>query len=299
MKLLHNLATILQLIRWKNLILLLIAQSIFYLLLLFPTVKFTRIPPSFYYLMVATLSIAAAGYIINDFFDIVCDRINKPKKTYITTHISKKRALYLYGILNFIGLYAGIQLCILLEKGTYSIVFLSIVFSLYAYSKYLKKTPLVGNILVSILVVSNTLILYYFPFGEPVKETTLLLQFSLFAFCINILREMVKDLEDINGDYNAGMRTLPIVLGRERSIKVILSFTCITVFLFIRFCLVQLDEKTYFQVTFFLTIIAPLFYFMMQLHASKTKGHFNKMSLLLKRILIVGLLFITLLCYIN
>ena len=299
MKLIQNLAVTLQLIRWKNLILLVISQSIIYVLLLVPNVKLSSIHPPFYYLLVATLAIAAAGYIINDFFDIDCDRINKPKKTYITAQITKKKALYLYGILNGIGISAGIQLCILLEKESYSIVFLSIVYSLYAYSKYLKKTPIIGNILVSILVASNTLILYYFPFQESVKEPALVLQFSFFAFCINLLREMVKDLEDINGDYNAGMHTLPIVLGRLRTIKVIIGITCLTLILFIRFCLVHLEEKPYFQIGFLLTIISPLFYFMIQLHASKTKKHFYKMSLLLKSILIVGLLFITLLCYIH
>ncbi|MGB2128581.1 MAG: geranylgeranylglycerol-phosphate geranylgeranyltransferase [Flavicella sp.] len=299
MRLLINLSIALNLIRWKNLIFLALAQSIFYFFVLFPSLKFWQIHPSFNYLLIATISIAAAGYIINDCYDTICDRINKPHKAYIDTKISRKSALYLYYLLNCIGIFAGIKLCMLLGENMYSFFFLSIVIALYAYSKHLKKTPIIGNLLVSLLVTSNTLILYFFPFGNHGKDAVYVLQFAFFAFFINLLREMVKDLEDMNGDYNAGMYTLPIILGKTRSIKIILSISSLVSILFMQFCIVQLDEKPYFQVGFLSGIIFPLFYFMFKIYLSKTQKHFHKMSLLLKGILMVGLLFISILCLIN
>ncbi len=293
----------LQLFRWKN-VLLLIGSQIIFKYLVFPSFAIPSNLNDFQFclLTLTTALIAMGGYIINDVFDIKCDHINKPQKAYIPDSISKKGALQLYYACTALGLALGIYLSFDVNHLYYSFLFLSISASLYLYSSTLKKSALLGNILISTLVALNILILL--PFELDTFSTSngiiFIIKFSGFSFFINLLREIVKDIEDIKGDYNAKMKTLPIILGVERTKKLIQLIGLFPLYFLIRFLVDDLKNRLGIQIYFTFTIILPLLYFLIKLKNCKTPQQFHNMSSLLKWILIFGLLLILLItCFIN
>ena len=197
------LVSIFQLIRWKNIFLLFVSQLLFYVFF-YPSVHVkTQLSPFlFSILTLTTIFIAAGGYIINDLFDVQCDRINKPLKTLIGNSISKKTGLILYIFFTIIGLVLGIFLSIQTKNQLGFLVFPSIILLLFLYSYQLQKLPLIGNIVISVLVASNILILEMFDpaisFNNTAKQVTYL--FAFFIFEVNFLREIIKDIEDLKGD---------------------------------------------------------------------------------------------------
>lgn len=290
----------LKLIRWSNLLTIFIAQFTF-IFCVFPTNQnndFTSLL-NFILLASSTILIAAGGYIINDVFDIECDKINKPNKVFIPTPIKSKTAKIYYVIFSLTGLIFGTILSFRISIPNAAYLFIGIIILLYAYSKKLQKLPFIGNFLISVLVASNTLILLLLieTNTDNSYETILLFQFSFFAFFINLIREIIKDIQDINGDYNVGMHTLPILLGKKRTKKIIYIISIVPIYFMIRFCLDKLHSKLFFQIIYTLLILVPLSYFYFSLFHATKKKQFQFLSTLLKGILILGLLFLLIITY--
>jgi 4-hydroxybenzoate polyprenyltransferase len=285
----------LKLVRWKNLSILLFCQLLFKYFV-FPFFNTTSLLTIFEFtlLLISTIFIAAGGYVINDIFDVDCDLINKPKQSFIPSKISIKTAKKSYWILSSIGIILGILLSFQRDLPYYSFLFLGIVSLLYFYSSHLKKIAFIGNLTIAILVSSCLLVFALF-------DTTLLDNsmgiyylwvFTFFSFCINLLREIIKDIEDIKGDYNTGMKTLPIVLGVERTKKAILILSLVPLYFSIHFLTTDLKNNSWAQVYFSIFILIPLFYFIYKTHNSTKSKEFKQLSKLLKWILIFGLLLI-------
>jgi 4-hydroxybenzoate polyprenyltransferase len=193
----------LQLIRYQNLMIMIL--TLFF-------VKYFLIPPfstplpsgTYFFLISAVVLIAAGGYIINDVYDITIDKINKPSKVLIDSTFSKTTAFYFYAIFNAIGLLFAFLI-------SFQIGWIHglCAFSLWLYARYLKKNILVGNAVVAFLsafvvLIINILHQSHFP---------LVYAFALFAFFIALIRELVKDIEDMEGDAIAACRTFPLVFG--------------------------------------------------------------------------------------
>lgn len=289
-----------KLIRVGNLFMLMMAQSIFYFFI-FPKTNVLSSSNfySFLLLTLATVLIAAGGYIINDYFDIECDRINKPNKSYIPKLISKNTAIGVYLSTSIMGLLLAYLLAIHIENMQLTFVFSTIILSLFIYSKYLKKYILIGNILISVLVASNILVLLYLiQFSTHTSYgVELLVKFSFFSFFINLVREIIKDIEDIKGDYNTGMKTTPILLGIDRTKKLIYIVSIIPVYLMIRFFMDDLKENTIAQIFYFVFVLTSLLLFFIKLKTAKAKQDFHFLSTLLKGILLFGLLLIFLIIH--
>lgn len=286
-----------QLIRWKNLVLMGLTQCIFYFFVLYPAHpgKISE-PTAFFTLLMATLCIAAGGYVINAIYDVSCDQINKPDKVCFPIPFSIATGMRIYVVLNSLGLVFALLFTLQVALPYGFMVFAAISFSLFLYSKILKRLPFIGNLLIAVLLAANLLILLMLPEVEEMR-IELLYTFACFAFAINLIREMVKDLEDIKGDYNAGMRTLPILLGRDRSIKLILVLSAVIGYFFIRYLIDALRNQFYTQLYFTISILLPFFYFCYNLYSAKTSKQFHRLSNLLKVILIFGLLLVLFLCY--
>jgi len=230
-----------KLIRWKNLIMIALMQYLIKYALLLPFFEshgvITSLKPlGFIILVLATICIAAGGYIINDIYDVETDKVNKPDKVIINKHISEKNALTLFIILNVIGVGLGFYLSNGIGKSGFSVIFIIASALLYIYSSYLKQLFLVGNIVVSLVVSLSILLIGVFELIPAMTDANrvvqitffkIILDYAIFAFMINLIRELVKDIEDIDGDYKAGMRTLPIVLGRERANKIVFALSLI------------------------------------------------------------------------
>jgi 4-hydroxybenzoate polyprenyltransferase len=291
----------LNLIRWKNLLLIAFVQILIKYALLepFEVVKFTLNDFGFGLLVLATLCIAAAGNVINDIYDVETDFVNKPNKVIVGNSISEKTAFNMYIVLTIIGVGVGFYLSNLVGRSGFSAIFVIISALLYIYATYLKQTLLVGNIVVSFLVAMSLLIVGLFELLPVItdqnQETQLtffkiIFDYAIFAFMINLLREMIKDIEDINGDYKVEMKTLPIIIGRERALKIIFALSIVPLLAVIYYTITYL-YKHYIAVGYFLIfIIAPLLYFTIKSFSAETKKEINFLSAFLKIIMFFGVM---------
>lgn len=256
-------------------------------------------PLGFIILVLATICIAAGGYIINDIYDVETDKVNKPDKVIINKHISEKNALTLFIILNVIGVGLGFYLSNGIGKSGFSVIFIIASALLYIYSSYLKQLFLVGNIVVSLVVSLSILLIGVFELIPAMTDANrvvqitffkIILDYAIFAFMINLIRELVKDIEDIDGDYKAGMRTLPIVLGRERANKIVFALSLIPLLSVIYYVITYLFKQQLVVGYFLVLVIAPLIYISIKLFSAEQKAQYKHISLILKLVMLTGML---------
>ncbi|WP_432670246.1 geranylgeranylglycerol-phosphate geranylgeranyltransferase [Flavobacterium sp. SM2513] len=290
----------LKLIRYQNLLLLIFMQLLFrYGFLNLQGIELALNNWQFGILVFSTVCVAAAGYIINNIFDRETDLINK-KEVIVGASISEAMAYNLYFALNVIGVGGGFYLSNLIEKPGFSLLFIIISGTLYLYASSLKQSLLVGNLIVAILTAISVIIIGLYdllPIITPENQMHLgilfkiLLDYALFAFLINFIREIVKDLEDVKGDYNLGMNTLPIALGVERTAKIVLISTAvITVYLLYYIYEYYFNNNLYISTIYsLLTVIAPLLFFCVKLTNAKNSTDFKTLSLILKLVLLFGI----------
>lgn len=249
-------------------------------------------------LVIATLCIAAAGNIINDIYDVEIDRINKPKKVLLGNKISERTANRLYIILSIIGVAIGFYLSNHIEKPVFAALFVFFSALLYLYSTYLKGIFLIGNILVSALVAMSLLIVTLFDLLPAITIENqaaqsvvfkIVLNYAFFAFFINLIREIVKDLQDINGDKKGGMNTLPIVIGRKRTVMTVFILGVIAVLGVVFYMYENLYDSLILMLYFLFAIVAPLLYFCVKAWDAKTAKDYAFLSNLLKIIMFSGI----------
>ncbi|MEM5566362.1 geranylgeranylglycerol-phosphate geranylgeranyltransferase [Psychroserpens sp. AS72] len=291
---------ILNLIRWKNLALIIIAQVLVKYALLEPFNVLTTLNTlGFSLLVITTLCIAAAGNIINDIYDVETDSINKPNKVIIGKHVSENTAYNLFFALNIIGVILGFYLSHSVGKSSFFAIFVIISIALYVYASYLKGTVLFGNILISFLTAMSIIIVGIFdllPSMIPQNRETqltfldIIFDYAIFAFLINLVRELVKDIQDVDGDYKAGMNTLPIVIGRERANKIAFVVSMIPIGAVIYFIVTYLYKQPIAIGYFLLFIIAPLIYSSIKIFGASNNFHYKHISLVYKLVMLFGIL---------
>jgi 4-hydroxybenzoate polyprenyltransferase len=292
----------LKLIRYQNLLLLAFMQLIFrYGFLKHEAVYLFLNDFQYGLLVLSTLMIAAAGYIINDIMDQETDSENKPFKMVIGKSISESMAYNLYFVLNVTGVGIGSYLSNLIQKPKFVLLFILIVSLLYLYATTFKRMLLVGNIIVAFLLGVSILIIGVYDllpltFENNQKEMgvyfSLLLDYALFAFIINFIREIVKDMEDVNGDYNQGMNTLPITLGVSRTGKVVFGLGIIVTLILLWYTNTYLmNNHLYYAVIYaLLFVVAPMIFFIIKIWNAKSKKDFHLLSSVLKWVIFFGIL---------
>ncbi|MGR7813824.1 geranylgeranylglycerol-phosphate geranylgeranyltransferase [Lacinutrix undariae] len=299
---------ILTLIRWKNLLLIILVQTLIKYALFEPFGIATALSASeFLILVLASVFIAAAGNIINDIYDVDIDNINKPNTVIVGKKISEANAYNLYIALNIIGVALGFYLATAIGQSKFFIIFVIISALLYVYSTSLKQIPLAGNIIISILVGLTVLIVGVFdliPAVTQANKTTqltflkIIFDYSLFAFLINLIREIIKDIEDIDGDHKAGIKTLPIVLGRERAKKIVFALSFLPLAAVIHYIITYLFQQQIAVIYFLVAIAAPLIFVTIKIFLAKTKKDYHFISSLLKIVMLLGMLSLPLFKYI-
>ena len=290
----------LKLIRYPNLLMLALMQFIFrYGFLELQNIPLALSDFQYSLLVFSTVCIATGGYIINNIFDVESDTDNKPENVIIGKTISETTAYNLYIGFTVIGVVIGFYLSNVIDKPGFAALYIIIAATLYQYAVNWKQSLLIGNVIVALLVSVSILIIGVFdlyPMTNPTNRALLaivfqiLIDFAVFAFMINFIREIVKDMEDTDGDDNQGMRTLPIVIGIAKTSKAvfILSFIPILAILFYIYNnLFQLLFGTLYLLVF---VIGPLIFFTVKIWTAKTKKDFHTLSLLLKWILLFGIL---------
>ncbi|MFP4846139.1 geranylgeranylglycerol-phosphate geranylgeranyltransferase [Winogradskyella sp. PE311] len=293
----------LNLIRWQNLIMIALTQYLIKYALLLPFfdshgVITTLKPLGFAILVIATVFIAAGGYVINDIYDTETDSINKPNKVIVGKYISEKNALTLFIILNVVGVGLGYYLSNGIGKSGFFVIFIIASALLYIYSSYLKQMLLIGNLVISLVVALSIVIVGVFELLPAMTEVNkaaqvaffeIILDYAIFAFMINFIRELVKDIEDIDGDYKVGMKTLPIVIGRERANKVVFALSLIALFAVVYYVVVNLFKQIEVVSYFLVLVIAPLIYVSIKLFSAEKQSHYKHISLVIKLVMLTGI----------
>ncbi|HZH86344.1 MAG TPA: geranylgeranylglycerol-phosphate geranylgeranyltransferase [Brumimicrobium sp.] len=200
---------------------------------------------NFFLLVISTVFIAAAGNIINDYFDVRADRINRPDRTIITKHIKRRWAIVFHWVLNFIAFGIAIYLGLVLDTFWYVFIHLLSINFLWFYSMQLKRTLVIGNVVIALLTALVPVLvgIYYQDYFKAVTLDSahpfhlnsyaffpvyLGIGLGIFAFVLNLTREIVKDMEDVEGDLVLKARTIPIVYGLQKSRSISIIFVLIT-----------------------------------------------------------------------
>lgn len=277
-----------RLIRINNIMMIAITQ-VFAYYFLNPTIDFHSIfDKHFIFLILSTSLVASAGYIINDYMDVKLDLINKPDKVIVGKTISRRWSMLLHFSCTIIALLLAYSI----GKKVMLAVFLSSCL-LWIYSQFLKKTYLSGNILVSILSANTLLILFFYDRNVLANG---IIVYSIFAFLISLIREIIKDTEDLRGDQQFKCKTLPIVLGVRKTknvllwlqgILIILAFTCISFFEVLSYSSSKINLM-FFMYQLVLVLI-PMGYMWWLIKLADTKKDFSKLSFIAKLIMLSGI----------
>ena len=292
----------LKLIRYQNLLMLALMQLIFrYGFLELQNIPLALADWQYILLVLATVCIAAGGYIINNIFDVETDTENKPENVIVGKFVSETKAYNLYIGFTVIGVAMGFYLSNVINKPSFASIFIVIATTLYFYATSLKQSLLIGNFIVALLLSFSVVIigifdLYPLTFMENRAVMGLLfgilLDYAIFSFIINFIREIVKDLQDLNGDFNQGMNTLPIVFGVKRTAKLVFALSFIPIILILNYINTNLFSSGLVYGTLYglILILAPLIYFSTKIWSAKTTQDFHHLSTVLKWILFFGIL---------
>ena len=292
----------LKLIRYKNLLMLAFMQLLFrYAFLKQKDIPLALTDWQYGLLVLSTVLIAAAGYVINNIYDVATDSINKPEDVIIGKGISETAGYNIYIGLNITGVAIGFILSNIISKPGFASLFILIASLLYFYATTLKQIMILGNFVVALLLSVSVIIIGVFDLfpvtnsenqAQMASLFSILTDYALFAFMINFVREIVKDIEDVNGDYNQGMSTLPIAIGISRASKIALGFAIIPFILCLLYINTYFVQNSLFIVTFyaFAFVLAPLLYFIVKIFTAKSKKDYHHLSTVLKLILFFGIL---------
>jgi len=233
-----------KLIRVPNLIIIVLTQYLTRFCILQPLLKSQGISLQFseldfFLLVLSTILIAGAGYIINDYFDLKIDNINKTEKIIIGRNISIKNSIILYVLMNIIAIGVGFYISQKVGNIKYVLIFVFIGFLLLFYSAKYKNKFLTGNLIVSFLSAFVIIIVWIYEILALGKNQIsiasqwevmklLVLGYSIFAFLVSLAREIIKDIQDVEGDRTFGCRTIPVVVGITNSKLIVVGITILT-----------------------------------------------------------------------
>lgn len=302
-----TLSAFFRLIRWPNLLFIVLTQMLFrYFILPFvyleahPGYEGIKLSEQLFYLLVfASVCIAAAGYIINDYFDENIDQVNKTSKVIVGKFIRRRSAILLHALLSFTGL--ALSLYIGYKLSNIFIPFFNFIaiILLLIYSSTFKKKILIGNILISLLSAWVILVLtmaeYRFRISPEDVVWQRLLKMSFvyagFAFIISLVREVIKDMEDIEGDLRYNCKTMPIVWGLPVSKVFTAVWIAVLIGVLFAILIYVIQLGWWFSALYSLfAIIVPLLWVLQKLYKANTSSDFHKLSSAVKLIMLAGIL---------
>jgi 4-hydroxybenzoate polyprenyltransferase len=309
-----KISAIIQIVRLPNILLIILTQYLLRFGIL-STFLFHDHPGmisgmlDFSLLVVATIMMTIGGYLINDYFDMRIDSVNKPERNPVGTMIKCQSVITAYIIVNAVAILTGSYLAYRLRSLNFGLIFPFISILLWLYSARYKRMLAWGTLTVAVLTALVIFMVWYFEFlhlrlrpfdfSEVVTElkgtNRYFLAFGLFAFLFSLFREIIKDMEDIPGDKEYGCRTFPIVIGMRRSNYLVTILIALTI-IFLTF-----GQWTFFNsgqmliFWYFLIVVQlPLIYLLFKLYRAKTREDYHSLSNLCKIIMFAGILSIQL-----
>ena len=289
-----------RLIRWQNLVFIILTQILFYFFIYKSLYVSDESYHELIWLIIASVLIAGGGYIINDYFDRNIDLINKPTVNVLNKIINRRWAIIWHLVLSLAGILAT-AIAVSFQK--WYLIFANIicVILLWLYSTSFKRQLLVGNIVISILTAWTVFILFFAKvpfsaaFGATEPDTIKFFRISFlyagFAFVISLIREAIKDIEDMEGDRRYGCKTLPIVAGLNAT-KIYTSVWLVVVIASLLILgLYVLQFNWWWAVLYnFILVIIPLGFLFQRNLKAKTSFEFKQLSSLAKWIMLSGIL---------
>lgn len=308
----------LKLIRFENILIVIITQyliryCVIDCLLVYKTSEYYQklslqlSPFTFFLLTLSTALIAAAGYIINDYFDLKTDKINHPDTVVLDKTIKRRWALVIHVLFSALGIL--IALYVAYKAGNIKLALIHVLTTglLWYYSTSFKKQLLIGNIIVSLLsaMVPLTVMLFEMPKVIEIYRALMpyaefdfspiykfILAFSIFAFIASLIREIIKDMEDIEGDSETGCNTVPIAWGMRTSKAIVIGLitNMILILLFIVYNLYgPKDKLPAFYIVF--GLIFPLTYLITRVYKAQSSKDYHWASIFIKFIMLIGVSF--------
>jgi 4-hydroxybenzoate polyprenyltransferase len=269
------LESLLKLTRFGNLVIIALAQ---YFTAGFLIGMHTLNDLKLFLLAFSTVAIAAGGYVINDYYDVKIDYINKPDRVVIGKSITRRYAILFHVVLSSMGILLGAYLS--WRIGAINVLS---VFLLWLYSNNLKRLPFIGNLTVAFLTGLAVYIVDIF----YRTNNSLVIIYALFAFFMTLIREVIKDMEDLKGDNTFGCKTLPIIWGIRKT--KLLIYVIVIVFAAIVVLLNQLYRALPFKYHLIFLFI-PLLWFIFRLIRADMKKDFKRLSIFCKVIMMLGIL---------
>lgn len=301
-------AAFIRMIRLPNLLFIALTQVLFYECIIRIILDPLAISPaidrvSLLFIILSSVFIAAAGYIINDYFDINIDQVNKPRQNVVDAVVSRRWAMLWHMIISGAGILCSLY--VFLRTGFWFIPLVNAfcVFILFLYSLSLKKQLLSGNIMISLLTAWVIMILYLAELkfsGNTIspdgldashKIIRLGLLYSAFAFIISLIREAIKDMEDIEGDRKYGCRTMPIVWGIN-ACKTYVGVWLVVLLALVIVSQVYVSQFNWWWPATYSTafIIVPLGLILIKLFPASTPQQFHRLSSFTKLTMLMGIL---------
>jgi 4-hydroxybenzoate polyprenyltransferase len=289
-----------KLVRWPNLLFIALTQFLFYYCIYLPVYHQAPDLPRLLWLILASVCIAAAGYIINDYFDLNIDQINKPEKNVVDRVIHRRSAILWHFLLSFLGIIATV-VAVGLSKWYLILANVIVVALLWFYSTSFKRQLLIGNFVISLLTSWSVLIIF-FAFTETsnafrthdehaVKLFRSAFLYAGFAFVMSLIREAIKDMEDMEGDARYGCTTLPIYAGLRtaRIYTAVWLVVIISALIVLQLYVLQFGWWEIVCYSTFLVIL-PLIYILYKIFRATNKKQFSVLSALLKFVMFTGIL---------
>ncbi len=265
------------------------------------------LPQSAFHFALLTLVmvlLSAAGYIINDYFDMDVDGFNKADRQIAGKIIPAESVRRFYWIINLTALLIGFYLSLAVESLQLALIFVMISGMLWFYSARYKRMLLLGNVIIALGAAMGVVIVWFFElkglmaqptdFAEAMRAmpfmAAMVFAYALFALISTFIRELVKDLEDIKGDERCGCRTLPVVYGSTVSRNLALAVTIILIAMiaFWQYVLFQRQVMGPFWALFGADLIGLLV--ILRLYTAEDRKHFRQVSVLLKILMLLGIL---------
>jgi 4-hydroxybenzoate polyprenyltransferase len=263
-------------------------------------------------LIIATGFIAGGGYIINDYFDVRIDEINRPDKQIVGKMLTRKQTMFFYQSITAIGIVAGIWLCYYARSLTYIFIFLVIVGLLWFYSASYKRQLVIGNLIISLLagmvpfIVAlfevRFLTIEYLPSPDLIYINSLIMYwmagFALFAFLWTFIREVIKDMEDEKGDREMESHTFPVVLGKAKTKWLLYGLILFTLLIGGYLVLSVIPIENSLSWRYYLSgVVVPGILLMYFIYRAIGDGDYKLSSLLSKIIMFIGTLYSVLIWY--
>lgn len=314
----------LKLIRYKNLIMVAALQYLLLYCLIIPYLKYHyslilgiyMIPQfsnlDFFFLVMATVLITAAGYVINDYFDLSIDLINHPQNVVLGKKITLRTALVIHWIFNIIGVVLGFYISWRINLINLGFIFIFTAGLLWYYSTIFKRELIIGNIIVAILtalipllvivyeiiplnyVYGNQLQFYYLNFNKIAFWT---FGFAFFAFISTFVREIIKDIEDFEGDNAYGRKSIPIVLGINNAKIIVVSLLLLFTMAVSWATLLYVDNQLS-QWYISILVIFPTLILIFKIIRAKEEKDYTFASKILKVIMVTGISYLFVLYFV-